>query len=117
MSEFFTDTEMMCKCGCGDSLMDPSFMLRLRAARAFARIPFRVTSGKRCEKHDASLGGAKNHTTGKACDIDAKNGTDLMVILTALIMVGFKRIGLNLKNFWLHVDEVPGKPTPCVWGY
>lgn len=123
MSKYFTEDEMRCKCGCGKCHMGPTFMQMLDAARGFAGIPFVVTSGYRCEKHDDEEAAqvhkapSRNHTTGEAVDIDAKNGQDLMIILTALIQVGFRRIGVNLTSFWLHADKVPGKTTPCIWGY
>ena len=120
--KYFTEDEMKCPC-CGQQHMNPAFMQRLDAARGFAGIPFPVTSGWRCEKHDneeAAAAGkepSRNHTTGCAVDIDAQNGVDLAKILIALVMVGFKRFGINFKTFWLHVDETPGKLTPCLWTY
>ena len=54
--EGFTEAEMGCKCGCG-GLPRHSFMVRLvklrKAVRFIYKVPFPVTSGFRCKKHNA----------------------------------------------------------------
>lgn len=116
---YFTEDEMRCKCGCGKCEMDEDFMEHLEAAREYGGHPFVITSGYRCEKHDKEVGGAGNHSAGKAVDIAFKDGKEAYGLLQDLndAEVGFKRIGISFKGKFIHVDDVPDRPTPCLWTY
>ena len=112
MREYFTSKEFDCKCGCGltGDKMDERFMERLYAARVIAGIPFRITSGIRCQKHNSAVGGEKNssHLSGHAADIAAVTSDQRFEIVDALIKAGFTRIGSSRPNF-IHVDADPYK--------
>ena len=58
LTDHFTTDELECKC-CGECQMNREFMARLEAARVYANIPFRISSGYRCDKHNFSVGGKK----------------------------------------------------------
>lgn len=93
--------------------MDESFMRRLIVARELAGIPFPITSGYRCDKHDDKFGGARNHTTGRAVDIACSTSTRRAEIVIALLSVGLTRIEIADRH--IHVDAVPGEPPKAIW--
>ena len=55
---YFKPSEFICKCGCGAGTeeMLRDFMIRLENAREIAGIPFRISSGFRCAKHNKFIG-------------------------------------------------------------
>jgi len=90
----------------GSVNMDPKFMDMLEAAREIAGIPFIITSGYRTKEHNDAIGSkSTNHTTGRAADIAATNSRDRFIIISALIEVGFNRIGIDFKRKFIHVDS------------
>jgi hypothetical protein len=83
--------------------MEPEFLEKLDEARDIAGIPFVISSGKRCPKHNKEVGSTStNHTLGVASDIRCTNGPARFKIIKALIEVGFSRIGVA-KTF-IHCD-------------
>ena len=103
----FEKYEFNCRC-CGENEMKRDFLDRLDAAREKADIPFIVTSGYRCPKHDKAVSGGGNHPKGIAADIKTTNSCERLKILKALLDVGFERIGIG-KTF-IHVDQA-NKPS------
>jgi uncharacterized protein YcbK (DUF882 family) len=98
-------------------LMDKEFLSRLDQARSLANVPFKITSGIRSEAQNKKVGGVSDssHLLGYAADIACTNSVLRHKILTALIKVGFNRIGIA-KTF-IHVDNDPGKPENVIWTY
>ena len=99
----FNLTEFACPC-CGACDMDEHFLSMLDHARELAGIPFVINSGKRCERHNKSVGGVSRskHLTGEAADIRTDTQRERAIILRALLGVGFRSIAIA-KTF-LHVD-------------
>ena len=99
--------------------MQEAFLKRLDYARDLAGVPFRITSGYRCPRHNARVGGKPNsaHTRGWAADIAAEDSETRARILFGLIKAGFRRMGIDCKRGFIHVDDDPEKPRPRVWGY
>lgn len=68
----FTNKERSCKCGnCGNSIVHNEIHeTRLELFRERLGMPFVITSGFRCAKHNKDSGGVENslHTQGKADD-------------------------------------------------
>jgi len=93
----FDASEFDCKCGCGLNNMKPMFLWMLQQARTEARVPFIITSGSRCKKHNEAVGGKDHseHLTGEAADVLAETPFIYFRILKAALDVGFKRIGLG----------------------
>ena len=60
----FDRSEFACKCGCGYDNIDVSLVLDLQRIRNRFGRPIVVTSGCRCEKHNAAEGGSplSDHT-------------------------------------------------------
>lgn len=108
--------EFACSC-CGEVDMDDTLLGMLNEARETAGVPFVITSGFRCEEHNANVGGTKGsaHTLGYAVDIAATNSRNRLVIVQALLKAGFNRIGIA-KTF-VHVDVDESKPQNVMWVY
>jgi uncharacterized protein YcbK (DUF882 family) len=85
-------------------LMTATLLSKLNNARHIAGIPFVITSGYRTIAHNALVGGSStsSHLDGLAVDISCKSSLDRLTMVNALIIAGFKRIGVA-KTF-VHVD-------------
>ena len=96
--------------------MNLDFLHKLDEARELAGVPFKITSGYRSPQHNLDVGGrvGSSHIKGIAVDIACVNSHQRQKILTALIQVGFKRIGIG-KSF-IHSDLDPDKPN-AIWLY
>lgn len=93
-----------------------NFLHKLDEARELAGVPFKITSGYRSPQHNLDVGGrvGSSHIKGIAVDIACVNSHQRQKILTALIQVGFKRIGIG-KSF-IHSDLDSDKPN-AIWLY
>jgi uncharacterized protein YcbK (DUF882 family) len=116
-TNYFDHGEFACRCGCGTNIIDGELVSRLNMARGIARIPFRVTSGCRCETHNRDVGGVDSsaHVLGYAADIAVRGSRERYAVLAALIAAGFKRIGI--AHDFVHADIDPGKNKPVIWRY
>ncbi len=117
MTEHFPDYELECNCGCGLMNMKQNTMDKVERARVMAGIPFGINSGSRCVAHNIKEDGSisSSHLRGYALDIAVTSSHSRFIILTALLSVGFTRIGIG-ENF-IHVDNDPAKPTDVSWVY
>ena len=118
--DYFKDSEFTCKCdGLCDKTETISDKLRalLNEARETAGIPFVITSGYRCEKHNAKVGGVKNssHTKGVAVDILATDNSTKFKIVDAVLKAGIERVGVA-KTF-IHIDIDADKASKVLWKY
>ncbi|MGH6946134.1 MAG: transglutaminase-like cysteine peptidase [Kiloniellales bacterium] len=122
----FTRAEMACKCGCGQASVDPAFMDRLQGLRQAFAAPLPVTSGYRCEQHNAHVsttGHEGPHTSGRAADIRMAGAAAQRLVQLALAHgmtgVGLKQNGPHEGRF-VHLDDLPeaaGRPRPTIWTY
>lgn len=104
---FFSDDEV--------EGLDTELVAMLDWARGRAGVPFIITSGKRSPEHNESVGGVQDsaHTKGLGVDIRCADGNARFRMITALLLAGFKRIGVYDKH--LHVD-IDGSLAPeVVW--
>ncbi len=115
--KYFKIEEFKCKCGCGRAEMMPQTLEKLDKARELAGVSFKITSGYRCNAHNASVGGESEgaHTRGYAVDIEASTSPTRLSIVSALLQVGFTRLGIA-KTF-IHVDDDPSRPPKVMWLY
>jgi uncharacterized protein YcbK (DUF882 family) len=97
--------------------MDKTFLSMLDEARNIARIPFKINSGYRSEKHNKKIKGVSNssHLKGLAADISVVDSRTRFIIVNALLDVGFTRIGIA-KTF-IHVDCDTSKSQQVTWVY
>lgn len=113
----FSPRELACKCGrhCrGEYFHDPDFLDNLEQLRAEVMQPLQITSGRRCAKHNAAVGGAtrSQHMLRIAVDISL-TGHIRTTLARAAVKAGFTGIGFG-RNF-LHVDQ---RAEPRVgWNY
>lgn len=118
MANYFSRKELECKC-CGVCLISDELLGRLNHAREIAGIPFIITSGYRCEKHNDEVGGVPTsaHTKGLAVDIAFKNSNQCFKIVRALYDAGFRRIGINFAKSFVHCDVDGSKPQDVLFKY
>ena len=118
MTNYFSRKELECKC-CGTYIISDDLLTRLNQARESAGIPFIITSGYRCQKHNDRVGGKPNsaHTTGQAVDIAFKNSNECFKIVRALYDAGFRRIGINFAKSFVHCDVDGSKPQDVLFKY
>ena len=111
----FTKSEFQCSC-CNKVVVSPKLVFMLDLARELAGVPFKISSGYRCKKHNSEVGGVKNsaHLKGLAVDIVVADNVSRLKILRALVIVGFSRIGIS-KGF-IHVD-VDDSKSDNIWLY
>ena len=97
--------------------MDEDFLQMLDDARDFAGIPFKITSGYCTEAHNHAVGGSRrsSHMQGLAADIACGTSRERMEIITALLTVGFDRIGIG--DGFVHVDCDVEKDEAVIWTY
>ncbi len=68
--KWFKKSEFRCRCGCGSDEMNETLIRVAERMRNNYNRPVTVTSGRRCTKHNANVGGVSNsrHLSGKAMD-------------------------------------------------
>jgi len=98
-------------------LMDPKLLEMIDEAREIYGKPIHVTSGYRTEAHNHKVGGvdSSSHLKGLAIDVACVRSNDRFKMLTALIEVGFNRIGI--ASTFIHVDIDKGKSQNVIWTY
>ena len=119
-SEHFSEKELRCKCGCGRSDMDVSFLARLETLRHEINKPIILTSAYRCPKYNdkvSTTGQAGPHTRGRAVDV-AVFGADAFKIVKLAMLFGFTGIGIKQKgnSRFVHLDDLQD-PRPRIWSY
>jgi len=117
MIEYITDKKLECNCGCGLRNTTPRHKSMLYTARENAGIPFVITSGSRCEKHNKEVGGKteSDHLTGEGTDIKCTGSGNRFIIIEAAIKAGFKRIGIG-KTF-IHLGSRESNSLRVMWLY
>lgn len=109
---FFKESEFRkCKPACEISDMNEEFLRKLDEARTLARTPFILNSAYRSMDYEKSKGrsGTSSHCKGVAVDLSCKSSHVRMRIVSALISVGFRRIGVYPT--FIHVDMDEDKIT------
>lgn len=115
MTAHFSRREFTCKCGCNTNNVDSTLVNKLEKIYEYLDntadgvSAIIVTSGCRCPKHSASVGGSLTdaHTRGIAADVYAvkKDGTRWGAFAIAAVAekMGFSGIGI-IDNTAVHVD-------------
>lgn len=109
----FKKSEFTCKCGCGFNNIDLNLVKILDEIREHYNKPLVITSGCRCQTHNANVGGVKGsrHVLGKASDIYVQGVStkDLLNYTTSLVNAGKLRYtytnNANMSGA-VHVDIV-----------
>ena len=108
-SQYFTDKELACRCGCGKGLqdMDQSFLNRLDMLRTSFGGPLVITSGFRCRTYNEKIKGSKNsqHCNGMAVDISIAAPEHRWKLLANAFALGFS---VGIDGGFVHVDSRGG---------
>ena len=103
LPEYFTDTELNCRCNCG---LKPNkeAIEKLYALRLIYGKPIKINSGVRCGAYNFTSGGSlkSRHIKGIAFDI-AVPPEDEIAVLKIALNIGFKGVGIN-NNTFIHLD-------------
>ncbi len=114
--KFFKLSEFECPC-CNRNHISRTLVDRIDYSRQIAGMPFRITSGYRCKRHNSSpkVGGKprSSHLDGLAVDIRASSGAIKSTIVASLFASGIKRVGIY-KTF-IHADISTKLPYPMLW--
>ena len=111
----FKKSEFTCKCGCGLNNINKDLVLLLDMARDEANIPFTINSATRCHSHNEKIKGSStsSHLHGLAVDIKVSDDMQRYYILSKLVKIGFKRLGVY-KDF-IHCDIDTEKSQNVIW--
>lgn len=87
----------------------------LDQARGIAGIPFKITSGLRTPQENTLADGVQDstHLTGNAVDVACSDSQSRLKMVSALIKVGFSRIGIYLDH--IHCDNSSTHPQNVMW--
>jgi len=116
ISKHFDTSEATCRCGCGQTIINPALVGLLEAIRARYDAPIMVESWNRCEEWNEVCKGVLNsyHVQGLAADIYVIGYTDLNVLAKTAEEVGADGVGIYWGQGFVHVDmrsfaEIPGE--------
>lgn len=116
VSQNFMRYEFMCPCGCGRSGADVMLLPILEEVRAWAGDIVHISSGFRCETHNASIPGASKrsfHIEAKAADIKVAGRRPIQVY-RFLNERYPQNLGLGIYDTFTHVDVRYGRGR---WDY
>lgn len=117
--KYFKDSDFRCRCGQCDETCKEDFCYRLDMARGFSEVPYRLSSPARCAYWNNHEDGSStsSHLKGIAADIKFRNSHEKFRIIYGLIRAGFKRIGINDDDSFIHVDYDLDKPQDVLFKY
>ena len=134
LTENFSKSEFVCKCGCGEDRISADFVERLQLARNTFGRSLTITSGCRCPEHNKKEGGKENSShlvkernvdgtgwtgglqeTCLASDILCKSSRDRFKLIGCLLGAGIRRLGIAEE--FIHVDIDPDKDDQVAWLY
>jgi uncharacterized protein YcbK (DUF882 family) len=101
------EPDMLCCPCCHKGIVDPHLVLALTRFQDLTKLPITITSGYRCQEHNASVGGAplSQHLTGRAADIACLPLSPLALYLVAEQIPAFANGGIGLYHaHYIHVD-------------
>lgn len=107
--QYFKRSEFACKCGkyCNGYPveMDASVVKAADKVRAHFNSPVTVSSGIRCSKHNAAVGGVTNsrHTKGKAVDFCVR-GLSATLVLPYVQSLPEIRYAYAINENYVHMD-------------
>lgn len=95
--------------------LHPDLVEKLDTARGFAHVPFIITSGLRTRDENSTAGGVENssHTAGLGVDLQCSGSRTRFRMVSALILAGFRRIGVYDRH--IHVDIDESLPDSVMW--
>ncbi|MCG8381832.1 MAG: D-Ala-D-Ala carboxypeptidase family metallohydrolase [Gammaproteobacteria bacterium] len=127
--DYFPLHEQQCRC-CGRGRWAPTFHAKMNELREACGFPLPVTSGCRCEPHNARVGGG-DLSAHLMDEDDECSSADIHVsgykahfVIREAGRLGFAGIGIkqsgDVAKRLIHLDdapEIPGRPRPWIWSY
>lgn len=106
---FFRDNEIVG--------LDKELVAMLDWARGRSGVPFIITCGLRTADENAGVGGVQDsaHLRGLGVDLRCESSHERFKIVQALLLAGFKRIGVYAKDGHIHADRDPSLPQEVFW--
>lgn len=116
MSEYFSPEELECPC-CSEIQMDDDFMCILGKLREDFDYPMPVTSGYRCESHNADVGGSakSQHLEGNAVDVAWGHFPAKYKFKLVQFALDYGFSGLGIGDEFIHLDRRGGAGK--MWTY
>jgi zinc D-Ala-D-Ala carboxypeptidase len=104
-----------CPC-CGEGGLKPEMLDLVQRLDQLVQ-GITVTSGFRCQRHNAQVGGSEtsSHLKGLAVDIRCQTPEERWNLLTVLLFLSISRIGIG--NGFIHFDIDGTKPQNVIWTY
>lgn len=106
LTDYFNRDEFACKCGCGFDTVDVQLLGVLTWLREYFGEPVTITSGCRCEEHNANVGGEDQsfHKFGKAADVVVSR-ISAREVYEALVENFPYQFGFIEYSSWVHIDS------------
>ena len=103
--KYFKKSEFRCKCGCGSDKMEEKLIRVADRVREHFGKPVTVSSGRRCSKHNANVGGVSNsrHLSGKAMDF-CVSGKSASQVLEYVQKQPEIRYAYAIDSGYVHMD-------------
>lgn len=103
--KYFRKDEFVCRCGCGADKMEEKLIRAADKVRGHFNAPVNVTSGRRCTKHNANVGGVSNsrHLSGKAMDFSV-TGFSASSVLDYVQKLPEIRYAYAIDSKHIHMD-------------
>jgi uncharacterized protein YcbK (DUF882 family) len=108
----FRSSEFSCPC-CGAAAIHPELVYELQRLRNIVGAPIYVTSGYRCVRHNAVVGGVPDsyHLQGLAADIWCEKFSPPQLMMIAEQVTGFNEGGIGEYPSHIHVDVRENGPA------
>ena len=116
---YFKAIEFACRDHCGLDAFDPKMLKILNEVREELGFPIIITSGCRCEKHNAAIGGAKHstHLPGPNGFCHAVDIKCLWDVTRGRLQEALQKRGIHrfeASNLHLHADDATWLPSPVL---
>ena len=117
----FSSEEIECGCGCGLDNISLKLIMKLQVIRWLTKKSIKITSGVRCAKHNAAVGGApeSEHVPtatrpGEAVDIEC---TDSRMRMTIVFLARIMGMRVGDGPGFLHLGIRSTKAQGVLWNY
>lgn len=110
LTAHFSDTETVCRCGCGYNAPSAKLLRLAEKVRAAIGAPMIVHCVCRCPEHNKAVGGAPKslHLLGQAMDFHVQGKSTVEVvghILAAYLLKELPELGgLGIYDWGVHID-------------
>lgn len=111
ISKNFKRAEFACKCGCGFDTVDAVLLRVVQDVRKHFSARITITSGCRCESHNANVGGSPNsqHLHGRAADIQVE-GVDPPLV-SQWLEKAHPDVSIGRYDTFTHIDTRTNGPA------